>query len=219
MRLHNNLIKSWRWWIYLCTRITSKQPFTVFHLGLQIIVWFLWTAGFLRHPPAHMTQHYLNLCCSFMIVTITVFTKIDSCPEHALKISKEELGKMMHSPKVSRRPFSILNEQNITTCVRKLQTLAQIFEPSWISREGLSLLRKMLFALQKRRYQETLIICSSFSSKLFSIEPVWLQSYQALLCVEWWWMRISFWQRSFHLSWLHPYPSLLYFDPPHNYGN
>jgi len=107
-----------------------------------------------RHPPTHMTQHHLNLCCSFGIPTIVVFTKIDGCPEHALKTSKEELGKMMRSPEVGRRPFAVRNEQDITTCVGKLHTLAPIFETSCVSGEGLSLLRKMLFALPKRRRHE-----------------------------------------------------------------
>lgn len=107
-----------------------------------------------RHPPTHMTQHHLNLCCSFGIPTIVVFTKIDGCPEHALKTSKEELGKMMRSPEVGRRPFAVRNEQDITTCVGKMHTLAPIFETSCVSGEGLSLLRKMLFALPKRRRHE-----------------------------------------------------------------
>jgi len=108
-----------------------------------------------RHPPTHMTQHHLNLCCSFGIPTIVVFTKIDGCPEHALKTSKEELGKMMRSPEVGRRPFNVRNEQDIATCAGKLHTLAPIFETSCVSGEGLDLLRKMLFSLPKRRRHES----------------------------------------------------------------
>lgn len=107
-----------------------------------------------RHPPTHMTQHHLNLCCSFGIPTIVVFTKIDGCPEHALKTSKEELTKMMRSPEVNRRPFAIRNEQDIATCVGKMHTLAPIFETSCVTGEGLGLLRKMLFSLPKRRRHE-----------------------------------------------------------------
>jgi len=108
-----------------------------------------------RHPPTHMTQHHLNLCCSFGIPTIVVFTKIDGCPEHALKTSKEELGKMMRSPEVGRRPFNVRNEQDIATCEGKLHTLAPIFETSCVSGKGLDLLRKMLFSLPKRRRHES----------------------------------------------------------------
>ena len=89
-----------------------------------------------------MTQHHLNLCCSFGTPTIVVFTKINDCPEHALKTSKEELGKMMYSLEVSQKPFAVRNEQDISTCVGKLHTLALIFETLCVSREVLSLLRK-----------------------------------------------------------------------------
>lgn len=47
-----------------------------------------------RHPPTHMTQHHLNLCCSFGIPVIVVFTKVDGCPDHALATSKSELTKV-----------------------------------------------------------------------------------------------------------------------------
>lgn len=107
-----------------------------------------------RHPPTHMTQHHLNLCCSFGIPTIVVFTKIDGCPEHALKTSKEELTKMMRSPEVGRRPFAVRNENDIATCVGKLHTLAPIIETSCVTGKGLNLLRKMLFTLPKRRRHE-----------------------------------------------------------------
>jgi GTPase len=40
-----------------------------------------------RHPPTHMTQHHINLCSSFGIPLIIVFTKVDGCPDHALKTS------------------------------------------------------------------------------------------------------------------------------------
>ena len=47
-----------------------------------------------RHPPTHMTQHHLNLCCSFGIPVVVLFTKVDGCPEHALETSKKELTKV-----------------------------------------------------------------------------------------------------------------------------
>lgn len=47
-----------------------------------------------RHPPTHMTQHHLNLCCSFGIPVVVLFTKVDGCPEHALDTSKKELVKV-----------------------------------------------------------------------------------------------------------------------------
>jgi len=110
-----------------------------------------------RHPPTHMTQHHLNLCCSFGIPTIIVFTKIDGCPEHALKNSKEELNKLLRAPDVGRKPFAIRNEKDILTCMGKLHTLAPIIEISCVTGEGLDLIRKLLFSLPKRRRHENKI--------------------------------------------------------------
>merc|ERR1712238_446529 len=104
-----------------------------------------------RHPPTHMTEHHLNLCCSFGIPTIIVFTKVDGCPEHAIKNSKEEVYKLLRAPDVGRKPFAIRKDQDITTCVDKLHALAPIFDISCVTGEGLNLLRKMLFSLPKRR--------------------------------------------------------------------
>ena len=107
-----------------------------------------------RHPPTHMTQHHLNLCCSFGIPIIVVFTKIDGCPEHALATSKNELAKLLKSPEIGRRPFAIKTEQDIITSMGKLHTLAPTIDISCVTGEGLDLLRKMLFSLPKRRRHE-----------------------------------------------------------------
>jgi elongation factor 1-alpha len=107
-----------------------------------------------RHPPTHMTQHHLNLCCSFGIPTIIVFTKIDGCPDHALKTSKEELFKLLRAPDVGRRPFAVHKEEDIATCIGKLNCLAPVIETSCVSGAGLDLLRKLLFFLPKRRKHE-----------------------------------------------------------------
>ncbi len=107
-----------------------------------------------RHPPTHMTHHHLNLCCSFGIPTIIIFTKVDGCPEHAMKNSKEEVYKLLRAPDVGRKPFVIRKEQDITTCIDKLHTLAPVIDISCVTGEGLNLLRKMLFSLPKRRRHE-----------------------------------------------------------------
>jgi elongation factor 1-alpha len=107
-----------------------------------------------RHPPTHMTQHHLNLCCSFGIPTIIVFTKIDGCPEHALKTSKEEVFKLLRAPDVARKPFAIRKEEDIVTCSGNLHVLAPVLEISCVTGEGLDLLRKLLFSLPKRRRHE-----------------------------------------------------------------
>lgn len=107
-----------------------------------------------RHPPTHMTQHHLNLCCSFGIPVIVVFTKIDGCPEHAYKTSKIEVMKMLRSPEVGKTPFTVRNEEDIATVMDKLHTLAPMIETSCVTGEGIDLLQKMLFVLPKRRRHE-----------------------------------------------------------------
>ena len=107
-----------------------------------------------RHPPTHMTQHHLNLCCSFGIPTIIIFTKVDGCPDHAIKNSKEEVFKLLRAPDVGRKPFVVRKEEDITTCMDKLHVLAPIIDISCVTGEGLNLLRKMLFSLPRRRRHE-----------------------------------------------------------------
>ena len=107
-----------------------------------------------RHPPTHMTQHHLNLCCSFGIPVVVVFTKVDGCPDHALATSKKELTKLLKSPDINKRPFAVKKEEDIATCMGKLHTLAPMIDISCVTGEGLDLLRKMLFSLPKRRRHE-----------------------------------------------------------------
>lgn len=107
-----------------------------------------------RHPPTHMTQHHLNLCCTYGIPVVVVFTKIDGCPDHALETSKKELSKLLKSPDIGKKPFAIKTEEDVTTCIGKLHTLAPTLDISCVTGEGLGLLRKMLFALPKRRRHE-----------------------------------------------------------------
>jgi elongation factor 1-alpha len=107
-----------------------------------------------RHPPTHMTHHHLNLCVSFGIHVIIIFTKIDGCPDHAFKTSKSEVLKLLIAPDVGKRPFEIRSEQDIATCMGKLQTLAPMISTSCVTGEGIDLLQKMLFSLPKRRRHE-----------------------------------------------------------------
>jgi elongation factor 1-alpha len=107
-----------------------------------------------RHPPTHMTHHHLNLCASFGIHIIVIFTKIDGCPEHAIKNSKEELVKLLRAPDIGKKPFAVRNEKDIATCIGKMNHLAPIVETSCVTGEGIDLLQKLLFALPKRRRHE-----------------------------------------------------------------
>mmetsp|Transcript_2142 Transcript_2142/g.2953 ORF Transcript_2142/g.2953 Transcript_2142/m.2953 type:complete len:645 (-) Transcript_2142:97-2031(-) len=107
-----------------------------------------------RQPPTHMTQHHLNLCCSFGIPVIVIFTKIDGCPDHAFKTSKAEVIKMLRAPDIGKKPFAVRNERDIETCMDKMHTLAPMIESSCVTGDGIDLLQKLLFALPKRRRHE-----------------------------------------------------------------
>lgn len=107
-----------------------------------------------RHPPTHMTHHHLNLCVSFGIQVIIVFTKVDGCPDHAFKTSKSEVYKLLRAPDIGKTPFEVRNEQDIATCMGKLNTLAPVISTSCVTGEGIELLKKMLFTLPKRRKHE-----------------------------------------------------------------
>jgi elongation factor 1-alpha len=101
-----------------------------------------------------MTQQHLNLCCSFGIPVIVIFTKIDGCPEHAFETCKKEVTAMLRSPEVGRRPYVVRNEDDVATVMDKLHTLAPMIETSCVTGSGVDLLQKMLFALPKRRRHE-----------------------------------------------------------------
>jgi len=107
-----------------------------------------------RHPPTHMTHHHLNLCCSYGIPVIVVFTKIDNCPEHARKSSRDDVMKMLRAPDIGKKPFAVREEKDIANCMVNLNALAPMFDISCVDGEGMDLLRKLLFALPKRRKHE-----------------------------------------------------------------
>jgi len=108
-----------------------------------------------RHPPTHMTQHHLHLCCSFGIPVIVVFTKIDNCPEHAFQHSRKEVIKLLRAPDVHKQPFQIKEVNDIATCIGKLQFLAPLVDISCVTGEGLDILSQLLFTLPRRRKHES----------------------------------------------------------------
>jgi len=61
---------------------------------------------------------------------------------------------MLRSPEVGKKPYAVRNENDVTTVMDKLHTLAPMIETSCVTGEGISLLQKMLFSLPKRRRHE-----------------------------------------------------------------
>uniref|UniRef100_A0A7S4HIF4 Elongation factor Tu, chloroplastic n=1 Tax=Odontella aurita TaxID=265563 RepID=A0A7S4HIF4_9STRA len=104
-----------------------------------------------RQPPTHMTLHHLNLCSAFGIPVIVVLTKIDGCPKHVLKSTKEEVAAMLRSPDVSKRPYTIRSEHDIETVTDKMGAVAPVVGVSCVTGDGMDLLRRVLFSVPKRR--------------------------------------------------------------------
>lgn len=85
---------------------------------------------------------------------IIIFTKTDGCPEHAFKTSKAEVCKLLRRSDIGKQPFAIRTEDDIATCIGKLNSLAPMISTSCVTGEGIDLLQKMLFSLPKRRRHE-----------------------------------------------------------------
>jgi elongation factor 1-alpha len=62
---------------------------------------------------------------------------------------------MLLSPEVGKRPFAVRSENDVTTVIGKLHTLAPMIEISCVTGTGINLLQKMLFSLPKRRRHES----------------------------------------------------------------
>jgi elongation factor 1-alpha len=102
-------------------------------------------------PPTHMTMHHLGLCTACGIPVVIVITKVDACPGQVLRHTKQLTHDKLRAPEVARRPYSVQNDRDIETVKDKMHTLAPVVEVSCVTGEGLDLIRKLLFALPKRR--------------------------------------------------------------------
>jgi len=104
-----------------------------------------------NHPPTHMTMEHISLCSSVGIPIIIVMTKIDSCPGHALKRTKEEVFNILRSPGIQKKPFYVRKFDDIAIVADKTSSLSPIINVSCVSGEGLSLLSQLIGSLPKRR--------------------------------------------------------------------
>ena len=110
-----------------------------------------------RQMPDHMTLHHLNLCRSFKIPIMVVFTKIDGCPDHTLATAEEEVIKMLVSPEIGKKPYHVNSTDDIAGAIDQLSQGAEepdtvpMFRISSVTGEGIELLQKIFFSLPKRR--------------------------------------------------------------------
>ena len=81
-------------------------------------------------------------------------TKVDSCPSHVFRQTKQAVAEILRSPEFSKRYYEIKNERDIGTAKDKLHSLIPAVTVSCVTGEGLDILKKLLFALPKRRHHE-----------------------------------------------------------------
>lgn len=103
------------------------------------------------HGPNHMTRHHISLAVSFGIPIVILLTKIDNCPQHALKTSKEEIANIIRSSVVQKRPYLIKSASDVKIVEDKMHALVPILAISSVTGEGIDLVHALLGALPKRR--------------------------------------------------------------------
>ena len=105
-------------------------------------------------PPTIMTMHHLRLCAACGVPVVIVMTKIDSCPSHVFRQTKTAVVDVLRTPEFSKRYYAVKNENDVETVKDKLHSLVPAITVSCVTGEGLGILKKMLFALPKRRHHE-----------------------------------------------------------------
>ncbi len=107
--------------------------------------------------PNHMTRHHISLAVAFSVPIIVVLTKIDSCPQHLLKNTKEEIASIIRSPGVQKRPYLIKQSSDINVVLDKMHAVVPIISISSVSGDGLDLIHILLSNLPKRRRHQNKI--------------------------------------------------------------
>lgn len=108
-----------------------------------------------NHGPNHMTRHHIGLAVSFGIPIVIVLTKIDNCPQHVLKSSKEETANIIRSSAVQKKPWPIRNVNDVNIVTDKLHAIVPILEVSSVNGEGIEVIHTLLSTLPKRRRHQS----------------------------------------------------------------
>ena len=103
-------------------------------------------------PPTNMTMQHLKLCASMGIPVIVIMTKVDRCPSHVFRSTKQEIQRMLRHPDVGFKPYSVNSKNDIDTVKHKMKTLTPILKLSSVTGEGMDLLRQLLISLPRRRH-------------------------------------------------------------------
>jgi GTPase len=102
----------------------------------------------------HMTMKHLQLCILCGIPVIVVLTKLDTCPTHVLRNTRNEIRVALRTSDVDKRPFAVQNKNDIETVKYKMHSLAPIIETSCVTGFGLDILLELLRKLPRRRTHE-----------------------------------------------------------------
>lgn len=105
-------------------------------------------------PPTVMTVHHLRLCTACGVPVVIVMTKADSCPSHVFRQTKAAVHDTLRSPEFNKRYYEVKSDRDVETVKDKLHSLAPAVTVSCVTGEGLDVLKKLLFALPKRRHHE-----------------------------------------------------------------
>lgn len=93
-----------------------------------------------------MTKEHLGIALALKVPIIIVVTKIDICPEHILKQTLDNLGKLLKMPGSNKIPIIIRNDDDVVVSAKNLISgrIAPVFLVSNVTGENLDNLRKFL---------------------------------------------------------------------------
>jgi GTPase len=103
-----------------------------------------------RQPTATTVQH-IKLCINMSIPVVILLTKMDQCPEHLFRDTKEILVRLLKSRELGLCPFMVKNEDDVEVVHGKMASLTPMIAISCTEGTGLGVLRMLLTKLPQRR--------------------------------------------------------------------
>lgn len=98
-----------------------------------------------------MTKEHVLLCLILRVPFIVVVSKIDIAPPDLLQHNIENLKKLLKLPGVKKKPFSVNNVNDLSTCLKNIKNnLVPIVKLSCVTGKNIELLILLLNCLQPR---------------------------------------------------------------------
>ncbi|MHA1121350.1 MAG: GTP-binding protein [Candidatus Heimdallarchaeota archaeon] len=93
-----------------------------------------------------MTKEHLGIALALKVPIIIVVTKIDICPDHILKQTLDNLGKLLKMPGSNKIPIIVRNDDDVVVSAKNIISgrIAPVFLVSNVTGESLDNLRKFL---------------------------------------------------------------------------